>query len=332
MYFPPPPRGGGFVRAIFVTLALVIFGFSLIANVYLLMLTGLSGSFTGGEYGTRTNVIQAGDPAQKVAVIPIAGMIDAQMAERFERLINQVEADRNIRALVLEVDTPGGTVTASDQIYNRILKFKAEKNVPVVTSMGAMATSGGYYVACATDDIVAQPTTLTGNIGVVMQRFNFSGTMEKLGVEDASITPDEAGFKNVGSPFRPETPEGTAYLREFADDFHTRFKTIVSTGREGKLQATIEKVSDGKAYTAGQAMRLGLVDRLGYPADAYEQAAKLAGLSRMMVVRYQQQPSLLETFGLRPGFARGQGMDLKLDSRILDEVTTPKAMYIWRGE
>ena len=105
------------------------------------------------------------------------------------------------------MNTPGGEVAASDEIYHRILRFKEEHKVPVVVAMGGMATSGGYYVSCAGDYIFAEPTTLTGNIGVVLQRFNFSGLMQKYGVEDNSITPAEAKYKYVESPFRPETPK-----------------------------------------------------------------------------------------------------------------------------
>jgi protease-4 len=330
---PAPPQRGGFVRAVLVTLALAIFSVSILLNLFLLASSGLS-ALGSSDVGPVANVVSDGDASQKVAVIPIDSVIDTSTRDRFERAIRQVEDDPSVKALVIEVDTPGGTVTASDEIYHRILKFKARKNIPVVTAMGGMATSGGYYVACATDEIFVQPTTLTGNIGVVMQRFNYSGAMEKLGVADASITPEGAHFKNIGSPYRPETPEGTAYLRGFAEDFYGQFKAIVETGRKGKLKDTIERIADGRVFTAAEALKLGLADRQGYSTDAYDRAASLASLSNPTVVRYEHQPSLFEAFGVRWGgaTASSQGVNVSIDPSVLHELTTPRAMYIWRGE
>ena len=330
-YPPPPPRRGGFVRAVFTTLALVVFSFSLILNVYLLLVSGVA-SLGSGDAGTVSNVITPGDTSQKIAVIPIDDVIDTPLRDRFERAIKQIENDRSVKAVVLEIDTPGGTVTASDEIYNRILKFKAQRNIPVISTMGGLATSGGYYVACATDEIFVQPTTLTGNIGVVMQRFNYSGAMEKVGVADASITPEGATFKNVGSPFRPETPEGTAYLRGFAEDFYRQFKAIVEKGRAGKLKDKIDSIADGRVFTASAALKLGLADAQGYPTDAYARAATLAGLSNPTVVRYKHQPSLFEALSVKWTGGGASGVNVSVDPRVLHQLTTPRAMYIWRGE
>ena len=332
IYYPPPPapQRGGFVRAVFVTVALAIFSVSIILNLFLLASSGLS-ALASSDVGTVANVIADGDDSQKVAVIPIDSVIDASSRDRFEKAIRQIEDDPSVKALVIEVDTPGGTVTASDEIYHRILKFKARKNIPVVTAMGGMATSGGYYVACATDEIFVQPTTLTGNIGVVMQRFNYSGAMEKIGVADASITPQGAKFKVMGSPYKPETPEGTAYLRGFAEDFYGQFKAIVETGRKGKLKDSIDKIADGRVFTAAEALKLGLADQQGYSSDAYDRAASLASLSNPTVVRYQHHPSLFEVFGVKWG-GTSSGVNVSIDPSVLHELTTPRAMYIWRGE
>ena len=328
---PPPPRRGGFVRAVFTTLALVVFSFSLILNVYLLLVSGVA-SLSSSDAGAVASVITSGDASQKIAVIPLDDVIDTPLRDRFEKAIKQVENDRAVKAVVIEIDTPGGTVTASGEIYTRILKFKAQRNIPVVTAMGGLATSGGYYVACASDEIFVQPTTLTGNIGVVMQRFNYSGAMEKVGVADASITPEGATFKNVGSPFKPETPEGTVYLRGFAEDFYRQFKAIVEKGRGGKLKDKIDRIADGRVFTATDALKLGLADSQGYPTDAYDRAAKLAGLSNPTVVRYKHQPSLFEALSVRWNGSGASGVNVSVDPKLLHQLTTPRAMYIWRGE
>jgi protease-4 len=331
MFFPPPPRRGGFVRALFTTLAILVFSFSLLLNIYLLLVSGVA-SLASSDAGTVSNVITSGDSSQKIAVIPIDDVIDTPLRDRFEKAIKQIENDKSVKAVVLEIDTPGGTVTASDEIYNRILKFKAQRNIPVITAMGGLATSGGYYVACASDEIFVQPTTLTGNIGVIMQRFNYSGAMDKIGVADASVTPEGAKFKDLGSPYKPETPEGTAYLRGFAEDFYRQFKAIVEKGRAGKLKDNIDRIADGRVFTATDALKFGLADAQGYSTDAYDRAAKLASLSNPTVVKYKHQPSFFEALSVKWGGSGASGVNVSLDPQLLHELTTPRAMYLWRGE
>src|SRR4029453_6665592 len=135
---PPPPRGGGFVRGVFVTLATTILGASLALNIYLLLWAGL----TSGSASAQESVLVNGDPKQKIAVVSIEGPISGDTSKRFDKIMRDVESDNDVKALVLEVNTPGGEVTASDEIYQRILRYKSEKNVKVVASMGGMATSG----------------------------------------------------------------------------------------------------------------------------------------------------------------------------------------------
>lgn len=328
---PPPKRGSGFARGIFVALATTIFGGSLLLNFYLLAAVGLAGD---ASTATETVVVN-GEATQTVAVIPLKGVITGDSSERFDKLMRQIEENNSIKALVIELDTPGGEVTASDEIYRRILKYKADKGVKVVASMGSMATSGGYYVACAADHIVAQPTTITGNIGVVMQRFNFSELMEKWGVADTSVTPAGSKFKNAESPFKPETPETTAYLRGLIDNTYDRFKVIVSKGRGTNLKATIDEVADGRAFTADTALKMGLIDQIGYADDAYAKAAALAGLSKQRVVKYNRMPSLMDLLAGGDNSAKSSlssGLNVKIDRSILDEATTPRLMSIYRGE
>ncbi|MGH7180211.1 MAG: S49 family peptidase, partial [Tepidisphaeraceae bacterium] len=148
-YMNWPRPGGGFARGIFVTLATTIFGMSLALNVYLLLISGLTGAASTPE----ETVIIPGSVHETIAVVPISGEIDTKTFEQFGRIMDRIEKDANVKALVLEINTPGGEVTASDDIYQRILRFKAKKGLPVVATMGAMATSGGYYVACGADQI-----------------------------------------------------------------------------------------------------------------------------------------------------------------------------------
>lgn len=331
---PPPmgyhltPNKGGFVRAIFVTLATTVFGLSLILNVYLLLWAGL----TGSDSAARTDVLESGDASQKVAVVRIEGGLSSQSAGQFVNLLKRVEADNKVKALVLEIDSPGGGVTASDEIYNAVKQFKARKGIPIVTAMGGLCASGGYYVACASDEIIAQPTTITGSIGVILQRFNYSGTMQKIGIEETSIVPNGAEFKNLGSPFKPESPQVNAYLRPIADEIFTRFKTIVETARGSRLKEPIANLASGKVYTANDALKFGLIDAVGYSKDAYDRAAALAGLTDKMVVRFERQPSLFEAVGLGIESVSGREINLRLDTSMLDDFLTPRVMYLWRGD
>ena len=197
-YPPPPPRRGGAGRAIFVTLLVLMLLFSGVLNLVL-----IAASVGGSAAGITQHTVQAGG-TDKLVVIPLRGIIESTTSAQFDRFLDTAEADKTVKAVVIEIDSPGGTVTASDEIYNRIKSFKSKRNIPVVVSMASLATSGGYYAACGADYVFAQPTTFTGNIGVLMPRYNFSKLMEKYGVEETTIVSTGAKFKNAGSSFRPE--------------------------------------------------------------------------------------------------------------------------------
>jgi protease-4 len=247
MFYPPPPpppkrSGGGFARAMLVTFATVLFGASLTLNIYLLALTGLAG---GSARSHSTNIL-TGDPKQKIAHVPIKGIIMDEAYERFDRMMKSVEADDDVKALVIEIDSPGGSVTASDEIHNRITKFKKEKpNVPVVVSMAGLAASGGYYVACPADYIFAQPTTLTGNIGVLMPQYNVHELFEKWGIKETTVESTGAPFKNAGSMFQAENAEHRKYIQDIADKAFAQFKDVVAKGRQSKLTKPLADIANG---------------------------------------------------------------------------------------
>jgi len=323
--YPPPRQGGGFARAIFTTLATTIFGLSLALNAYLLLVAGIT---SAADRVDQTTLLR-GAADQKVAVIPLTGVIDARARDRFLRLLRQAQNDSTVKALVIEIDTPGGEITASDEIHQRIAAWKREKSgAPVVVAMGSMATSGGYYVSCAADEIWAQPTTLTGNIGVVLFRFNFAEMLQKIGVKETSITPADSKFKNAESMFRPETPEATAYLRGLADDMFARFKSVVQASRGSKLKVSMEEAASGKVFTANEALSMRLIDQIGYTVDASKSAAKLAGLGNPTVVRYRPATSLFEALAGEASFGGG-GVKVQIDGQSVTEAARPRLMYLW---
>lgn len=341
MFYPPaPPPQRSFVRGIFTTLAMSIFGLSIALNVYLLFATALM----SGSKHIKQETLTEGNLNEEIAVVPVSGIIRGETYKEFDRLVTQAEKDSNVKALILDVDTPGGEVGASDEIYQRILKFKAEKakagmTAPVVATMGSLATSGGYYVSCAADYIVAQPTTLTGNIGVIMPRYNISKLCEKWGIEETTIASTGATFKNAGSMFQPEKPEDRAYIQNLIDQTFAQFKTVVTTGRGTNLKGTIDSIANGKVYTAGDAAKLGLIDKIGYLSDAVAKAAKMASLSKEHVVRYEEPPSLFDLLGSKsnlpaPGASGNvtvNGVNVTLDPKLIQEFTTPRMMYLWQG-
>src|SRR5439155_2544986 len=267
---PHPPqrqRGGVFARGILVTLATTVFGLSLTLNLYLLLTTGFLGSGSA-----RSSNLVDGDPTQKVAIVPIKGAIMDDQAQRFDRLLKQVEADKSIKALVLEVDSPGGSVTASDEIFHRVQRFKSDHpKIPVVISMAGLAASGGYYVSCAGDYLFAQPSTLTGNIGVLLPQFNVSELFDKWGIKENTIVSTGAVYKNAGSMFKPEDPKDREYLQDIADKAFVQFKSVVKQGRVGHAKFDVKKldqIANGKIYMAEDAVANGLVDEKGYLSDA----------------------------------------------------------------
>ena len=333
-YYPPPR--GGFARAIFTTLATTIFGLSLAANIYLLILTG----YFGNSENADQTVVVNGDPKQKIAVLTVNGIIDEGTFQVFDKMLKQIETDGNVKALVLEIDTPGGTVSASDEIYHRILTYKEEKHLPVVVAMGGFATSGGYFISCAADQIVAQRTTITGNIGVLFPSFNVAKLADRWGIEDTTIHSTGSNFKDAGSPLKQETPEEHAYWLGLIDDAFDRFKEVVKTGRGTRLTAPLDQVFNGKAYTAGDALKMGLIDKSGYQDDAYDLAASLVSpkLTNKHVVRYEPAPSLIDAItGRSQSKASMQsvninGVNVNLDRHWIDELTTPRLMYLWRAQ
>jgi len=205
---------------------------------------------------------------------------------RVREELDRARRDDSIDALLLRIDTPGGTVTASDLLYQEILRFKQERGVPVVAQLMGMATSGGYYVAMSADTVIAHPTTVTGSIGVIFAGVNLSGLMAKYGVADQTIT--SGPFKDAGSPLRPMRPDERAQLQSVIDDMYQRFLDVVRRGRPALAPEEVSRLADGRIYSAQQALANGLVDRIGDVEDAVELARTRAGLEEARVVTYHR--------------------------------------------
>jgi len=219
----------------------------------------------------------------KIAIVNVYGTIRAssratgslkQSSDRIIKRLKKIEEDKSIKAVVLRINSPGGTVAASEEVYAEIQKVKAA-NKPVVASLSDIAASGGYYVAVAADKIVSDPGTLTGSIGVIMELGNYSALMKKFGVKIVTIKSGK--HKDIGSFSRDMTPEEESILQSVINDAYERFLSVVITGR--KMDPKKARIlADGRIYTGAQAKNEGLVDMLGSLDDAIEEAKKLANI------------------------------------------------------
>jgi protease-4 len=208
----------------------------------------------------------------KVGVIEIQGTMITGTTAVDE--IRQFAKDDGIRAIVLRIESPGGVVAAAQEIYDELNKVR-RRGKPIVASMGGIAASGGYYVACGADSIVANPGTLTGSIGVIMSLPNAEELLKKIGLRYEVIKTGK--YKDTGSLSRPMTPEERALLQEMLDDVHDQFVTVVAEERNIEKDAVME-FADGRLMSGRQAFEMGLVDRLGGFRDAVLLAADLAGI------------------------------------------------------
>lgn len=216
---------------------------------------------------------------KSVGVIKVEGVITD--STEIIGLIREYAERDDIKAVVVRIDSPGGAVGPSQEIYAELKKLKAEKKV--VASMGAVAASGGYYIASAADKVVANPGTITGSIGVIIQFMNVEELLKKVGLKGRVVKSGK--FKDSGSPIREMSEEERLLLQSVIDDVHGQFIEAVSTGRGIKME-DVAKLADGRIFTGSQALKLGLVDKLGTMEDAIDLGAELAGISGKPKVVY----------------------------------------------
>lgn len=254
------------------------------------------------------------DGGEKVGVVDVSGVI-ADAEDTLEHL-KQFREDDTIRAIVVRINSPGGGVGPSQEIYSEIRKTISTKQV--VASMGAVAASGGYYIAAAASGIMANPGTITGSIGVIMGYTNLQELFQKIGLVPVVVKSGQ--YKDMGSPLREMSPEEHAILQDFVDKIHQQFIQAVAEGRDMDVSA-VAPLADGRIYTGEEALELGLVDRLGNAEDAIEWAGRLAGIEGKVNVVYarEKSASFLKSF-LQTAV-----------KAIMDQVTTavPAGGYIY---
>ncbi|RPI63867.1 MAG: signal peptide peptidase SppA [Planctomycetaceae bacterium] len=280
--------------------------------------------------------------SDKIVVIDIDGLLMNQRemgffsagenpVSLFIEKMDKAQSDPNVKAVVLRINSPGGGVTASDIMYRRVMQFrKARPATPVVAAIEDVGASGGYYIACAADTIYAQPTSVTGSIGVIVQTVSFAGTMTKIGITAKAVTSGK--YKDMGSPLKELNPDDQAVIQGIVDEFYAGFLKVVADGRKNLSAEQVAKLADGRVYTGRQAKELGLVDTLGYVDDAVMLAKKRIGPdAKVRVVMYHRPWGQKENYYSKASPAAPQLNLVNINVPSLLSLTQPQFLYLWTG-
>lgn len=317
-----------------VIIVLSIFGLGFYVGI-ILSVSGGSGA------ASQVQLIRysPGEGEQRIVIIPLEGMTDSGQTEFVRHCVEHLQANcekLKIAAVVLRVDSPGGPVAPADQTHHHLTRLKEKTGLPVIASYGSVAASGGYYISCLADHIIAEPTTITGSIGVIANVMTFGGTMEKLGIEpqvrQATTSPDKERANNL---FRTWDEDDWAVVQPMLDKMHARFIEVVRQGRAKVLDTDekIKKVTTGLAYLGPEAKECGLVDQVGYLDDALAVARTQAGIAsdNPPVAIYRVRPTMMQQlFGATsPAPPR---LDLSPHSlrEAMEELSVPRLMYLYQ--
>ncbi len=329
-----PCRHGPF-WAVIVALAIVL-GVSLMINLTAVGLLSGSAKPMADEVGEDefpafSEAHSYGSGTTKVVRIWYAGILTRELdggwlgnfdpVEDCLRQIRAARQDDEVAAILFEVDSPGGEVTAADEIHRELTLFKeSREDRRIVVLVHDMAASGGYYVSVPADRILAQPTALVGSIGVILQTLNVQGLSEKIGVTDTTIKSGKN--KDMLNPFHPVDPEQLALLQASIDAMYDRFVDLVAAGRRLK-KSEVRPLADGRLFTAEEALKHGLIDGIGYWDEAFDETAALLGVDDLYVVTYQIERTFFEQLlGLRSPLPGLRAM--------FSAATTPRRLYLWK--
>jgi len=280
----------------------------------------------------------------EIALVEISGMISDGKAggllggggnnpvSELRETLNAIERDGNMKAVVLKLNTPGGTVTASDMMYRDIMAFKQRTHLPVVVSMMDVCASGGFYVSCAGDYRIAYPTTITGSIGVIAQTISFAGTMEKLGITQRAIT--SGPNKDMLSPLKPLEKKDADLAQEFVMEFYGQFLTLVKQSHPKVAEKDWPTLTDGRVVTGMDAAKFGLVDATGDLNEAIAKAKQMAGVTKAKLVAYKHSDDFKgSVYANSPASAPQMNLiNINLDGMESIPPAHPIFLYMWQGE
>ena len=326
---PPPARSGGCSRVfLYGLVALLVLGFVGICTLfgafflYTIATDGMDILSADRQERVLTERTIGGNrnADNKVAIITIEGMIRSNEDGFIARQIRQATADDKVRAVVLRVDSPGGTMAGSDYYLHLLKQMRSKRNIPIVVSMGTVAASGGYYVSMAGEEIYAEPSTITGSIGVLASLLDASELLKTVGVEMTPIVSGE--HKTMGSFARPMTEEEQKLFQRLVDDNFDRFKEAIREGRRhfANNLEDLDKVATGQIFTANDALAHGLIDKIGFLDDAVERAGVLARMAERdyKVIQYRPKLSFVDSL------LESRAPNNLLSGKTLFDLTTPR--------
>ena len=267
------------------------------------------------------------DAKNKIAVLTVSGTIVGNDEGFVQKQISEISRDKNIKAVVLRVVSPGGTISGSDYYYEELKKMKKTRNIPIVVSMGAVAASGGYYVSMVGDEIYAEPTTMTGSIGVIAPMYDLAELCAKIGVHSNPIV--SGPHKAMGDITKPMSDEEKKIWQALIDDNFTRFKNVIKEGRTvfANNPEKLDAIATGQVYTADQALANGLIDKIGFLNDASKRAMELVGLTEnnSVVVKYATTKGLVDIL------LESKASENAVQTRLLNVMTSPQLYYLMPG-
>lgn len=278
---------------------------------------------SGITYVEKTIMPASGD--DRIAVIDVYGVIEGEQCSKFTERLKVAANDPSVDAVIIRVSSPGGSVSASDIMHHHIVEFKKNTNKPVYAFMSGVAASGGYYISVPCDEIMAEPTTITGSIGVIMQMFNMQGLFnEKLGIE--AVTVKSGPRKDWPKMFDETTQEQLDYLdAKLIKPAYERFVNLVDQGRASLSKEDVLKLADGSIYSAPEAVNNGLIDSIGYLEDFVKHIAEINKLDDPTVFKYKEKFNLeywLESSTKQAGI-------LTNTRGVINEFNGPELMYLW---
>lgn len=311
------------------SLAWIIVGGAVLLGLFVVSLFGLMALLSDEDTFSGS-----GD---RIAVIPVEGVIDDAMAKSINRYLKQYGEDNRVKAIVLRVDSPGGGVSASQEIYREVKRLKDEKKKTIVVSMASVAASGGYYIACPADKIFANPGTVTGSIGVIAEWLNYKDLAEWAKVKPVVFKSGE--FKDTGSPTRELTEREKEYFQGMINELYGQFVQAVTDGRKGRgsegnelNEERVKLLADGRVYTGESARKYGLIDEIGNYQDALKATAKMIGVKgEPQLVTPPKPREGVSILDLLMGASKIQDFTpSQLPKQLSDLDTSVKFKYQWK--
>lgn len=295
--------------------------------------TSRAGSYDLPRFNEETVAPGSGQSSDKIALIPLRGLISSSiggtlgetMIDDIKIALRQAQDDNRVKAIVLNIDSPGGEVTASDVIYNAVRKARAKK--PVVVYMGSLAASGGYYVSCAGSYLMANDTTITGSIGVIIQTLNYQQLLGKIGVD--AVVFKSGQFKDILSGTRQMTDEEKAYIQGLVMETYGKFVQIVADERNIPVEQLRNGIADGRIISGRDALKNKLINGLGQIEDAFTKARELGGAPGAAVIRYQPGFKLGRLFKMF-GEADQSKVEINLTQKMLPPLESGR-LYMLPG-